>query len=431
MLLEVRVILVGTAVQIGIGEAHIALVATLGDTDVVLLVDTGAEHFLPRILVDDIVGTISAIEVEEFLAGIITRTEILRRTGICHLTVTVTVVTIEESVGIVVAVAQTVLGESTRTEGCLIGRHISYEVAGNAGIEVDADSAGTLTALGGNHDNAVGSFRTVEGRSGSTLKNAEVLDILGVDVGQTVALRTLAAPIVGVVGIAVVDGHTVDNDERLVGTGNGAETTHVDGDGTCSTTRSGLDAYTGCLTVEGSTEVGAGGGGEFIALDSRYGVTEFLGILLDTHGGYNDFTECVVVFFKYDIEGLSFPLHFLGHIADEGNAKSLTLLYASDGELTIVVDHGALSGSLHDDGCTGEGFACGVDYSTCSGTALLDYLNCFNRISLCVCRTCGKTHKEQHDADSLDTFNHVFEMFKVYLLLDIFRANLKVSVLCV
>ena len=71
------------------------------------------------------------------------------------------------------------------------------------------------TLLCGNHHNAVGCLRTVESRSSSTLKDRDVVDVLGVDVYKTVRLDALVVPVAVVVGVAVADRHTVEHEQRL------------------------------------------------------------------------------------------------------------------------------------------------------------------------------------------------------------------------
>jgi hypothetical protein len=91
--------------------------------------------------------------------------------------------------------------------------------------------AGVLLALlHGDEDNAVRAFGTIQGSGGSAFQDGEVLDILDVDVGETVGLHALLIPVALVVHVSVTDRNAVHDDERLVGTGNGGETADVDGD---------------------------------------------------------------------------------------------------------------------------------------------------------------------------------------------------------
>ena len=93
----------------------------------------------------------------------------------------------------------------------LSGIHHVEGVAGSVHAEVGGEVnlgafAGAL--LGGDDDNAVGCARTVDGGSGSVLKDGHAGDVGGVDHGKSVGATT-----VGLVGL----GHTVDHDQRVVG----------------------------------------------------------------------------------------------------------------------------------------------------------------------------------------------------------------------
>ena len=78
------------------------------------------------------------------------------------------------------------------------GRHVQLQ-RGRSG---DGDFTVLAAALGGNHDDTVGAFLTVQGRGGSTFQHGDVLNVVGVEIGQR---RGSAAY-----------GHTVDNHQRLV-----------------------------------------------------------------------------------------------------------------------------------------------------------------------------------------------------------------------
>ena len=72
-----------------------------------------------------------------------------------------------------------------------------------------------MSALRGDHHNTVGGLGTVKGRCRSTFQNRDILNVFGVDVDETVRADALVAPVAFVVGLTVVDRHTVEHDERL------------------------------------------------------------------------------------------------------------------------------------------------------------------------------------------------------------------------
>ena len=88
-----------------------------------------------------------------------------------------------------------------RSVAALNLRHASGVRHLESGIGSDLQFA-VLTALGDNHNHAVGSFLTIESRSGSTLKHRHRFDVVRVDVAER---RTAAA-----------HGHAIDDDERLI-----------------------------------------------------------------------------------------------------------------------------------------------------------------------------------------------------------------------
>ena len=86
----------------------------------------------------------------------------------------------------------------------LQGRDVHDVAELPAAVEGDVDFA-VLTALGGDDDDAVGAFLTVEGRGCGAFQHRHALDVVGVDVTDC---RGAAA-----------DGHAVDDEQRFVGLG--------------------------------------------------------------------------------------------------------------------------------------------------------------------------------------------------------------------
>ena len=71
VLVVVRVILVGCHICIGIGETDIAPFTSIGHSNIVVLVVTGAENFLPRIAAHRAVLASAAVPVINILAVIL------------------------------------------------------------------------------------------------------------------------------------------------------------------------------------------------------------------------------------------------------------------------------------------------------------------------------------------------------------------------
>ena len=164
-----------------------------------------------------------------------------------------------------------------------------------------------LTLLHGDEDDTVSSLRTVEGSSGGTLQDGEALDILNVDVGETVGLHTLLTPVTIVVDIAVTHGDAVNDHEGLVGTGDGRETTDVDGDSSSGTTRGCGHADTGSLTVESGSQGRGSGGHKALGVDGTDSVTELLLIFTDTESGNDSAFKHLRVLFQNDIDITAVP----------------------------------------------------------------------------------------------------------------------------
>ena len=158
-----------------------------------------------------------------------------------------------------------------------------------AAVDGDVDFA-VLTALGGDDDDAVGAFLAVEGRGCGTFQHRHVLDIVGVDVADC---RGTAA-----------DGHTVDDEQRLVGLcvvdrRDGADN-HLAGRVGRATGHRYL--YAGNLTLEGVDKVGRLAGRYLVALELLYAEVKFgLGLAL-AHGGYHNLAKDVNVGLKLDVD---------------------------------------------------------------------------------------------------------------------------------
>ena len=81
---------------------------------------------------------------------------------------------------------------------------------------------------------------------------------------------------------AVADGHAVQDDERLVVSGDGRESAYIDRHGSGGTTLRLRDADARRLTVHGGCKVGCSRLHYLVRFDRAHRVTQPFGILLDT-----------------------------------------------------------------------------------------------------------------------------------------------------
>ena len=351
---EVGVVLVRDVVHERVGETEVTVLTTLLDGHVVLLGDTRAENVAPGVGGNRAESAVAGRGVDG--AAVILGTEIVVGVlrGERFLTVTVFAHGLEEAVvrriDILFETEEPVEIRVAGAEGRLVGRHVSHLVGLDGGVEVHVDTCVLLTLFHRDEHDAVRAFGTVQGGSGSALQDGEVLDILHVDVGQTVGVDTLVAPVVGVVGIAVTDRHAVHDDERLAGTRDGGNTADVDGDGTGGAARGGGHADAGGLTVEGGTQGRGDRVVQGLGADGAHGVTDSLFILTDTEGGDDRTLQQFGVFVQDDTQFAAVPSHDLGSVADAGELDFVSHLGIGEGVGTVQVGDGAVVGSLHKDG---------------------------------------------------------------------------------
>ena len=351
VLAQVRVVLVRDIVQEGVGETEVSMLAALLDRHVVLLGDTRAEHVAPRVGGHGAVGAVAGRGIDgtavilgtEVVVGVLRGERLLAVAVLAH--------GLEEAiVRRVDVLLEAQVPESVRiagAEGRLIGRHVSHLVSLDGSVEVHMDAAVLLTLLHGDEDDAVRAFGTVQGGRGSALQDGEVLDILHVDVGQTVGLDALVAPVVGVVGIAVTHRHAVHDDERLAGTRDGGDTADVDGDSAGGAARGGGHADAGGLTVEGGTQGRGDRVVQGFGADGAHGVTDPLLILADTEGGHDGAFQQLGVLIEDHVQRTAVPGQDLGGIADAGELDLVSHIGVGQGVGTVQVTDRAVVGSLH------------------------------------------------------------------------------------
>ena len=362
VLADVGVVLVGQVVEEGVCETHIALVGTGRDGHIVLLGETGAEQVGPRVVGDGVVSAHLAIKVVN-LTTVVLGTEVHIGSIYAQNVVAVHILTHEEAfVG--VALAGPLVVTSAGTEDGLVLGHISHKVSLDGGTELYVHAAVALTLFHGDEHNTVSTFGTVEGSSGSALQDGEVLDIFNVDIGQTVTLNTLHGPVVTVVGISVADRNAVHDDEGLVGTGDGGNTTNLDGDSTGSTTGSRADTDTGSLTIEGRTQGRSHGGVQALGRNGGNCITHLLLILADTEGGHHSAFQHFCIFLEHYVNYAAIPGDGLAGITDAGDLQLVALMDAGEGKGTVQIGDSTVVGSGYLHSCSDDSFTGSIFHST-------------------------------------------------------------------
>ena len=305
MLVVVRVELHRLHIAEGVRETNVVAVAAVGDGHVVVLVETGAEHLVPLVAANGFVLAYSSIEVGEF-STIVARTvavarRIRRRDGVA---VAVNVICEVAGQGSLVGVVFKSPVVKTWTEIHLHVGHIGNLVPTDIGIEVYTCTSSIGTFLGGDHHNTIVTLGTIQGRSRSTFQNGDALDVLGVDVNESVCTDALVVPVAFVVGVAIANGHTVHDDERLGVTRDRGESTHSHRHGRDVTTGSGLHAHTCSLTIHSGGEIRRACLDKVFGFHLAHCVTHLSGIFLDTEGGHDDFTQAIHFFRHHNLHVL-------------------------------------------------------------------------------------------------------------------------------
>ena len=209
-----------------------------------------------------------------------------------------------------------------------------------------------LTTLGGNHDNPVGSARTVDSGSGSILEDVHRSDVLRVERAEDTGSTSDSG---------VLDGHTVDDDQRVVAGIERSTTTDTDTAG--STGRSfGSDLHPCDLTDE---EIA--GSGDSTLLEALFiEGADRSGEVLLLHRAVaddDDFLEVLCAFFKDDLQRLRSTAegNSLRGVPDAGDHE-VTSLGSTQGKVTVDVGDDALGCLLDTDGSTDDGFTLVVYY---------------------------------------------------------------------
>ena len=166
------------------------------------------------------------------------------------------------------------------------------------------DCIAALAALGGHHDDTVGTTRTVEGRRGSVLEDGQVLDVVRVDEGQVTVI-----------------GDTVDNPQRVGARRDGADTANHHLGSRTGLTRSGLQLNTGRSTRKQLSDVRRLHLGDILGFNHRSRTGErFLAGRTERHD--NHVVDVRRILMQRDIDaGLSRNRDLHGLVADEGDGQ--------------------------------------------------------------------------------------------------------------
>ncbi|GFI07303.1 hypothetical protein IMSAGC006_02058 [Muribaculaceae bacterium] len=248
-----------------------------------------------------------------------------------------------------------------QTSGCdhvtvkaehLLGARICGDAVNRGcGTEVHFHLAG-CAGLGGDDDHAVVGGRAVERCCVRAFQDRHVFDVFGVDGRKQVVARAAAAIhdlICSHLGThAVLHGHAVDHDQRLVGAQNGGVASECDFRGAAACTGVvGGDGQTGSLALEGVDEVVALDSSHFIGLDGLSGVGEGAGFALDAHGGHHYFAQLLGVEVHVHGERLALPHNVYRRISHGRNAELCSASHVWYGEKSVEISSGALGGVVH------------------------------------------------------------------------------------
>ena len=201
--------------------------------------------------------------------------------------------------------------------------------------------ASVLTGVfSGDHHHAVGGAAAVECRGGSSLQYRNALNVVGVDVLHEVAV-VVALGTSGcfrAVVVTALDGHTVDDEERLVVARERVGTTDKHLGTTAHAACTGGDLQSGDLSLQSVDRVAQSAAAEVQVFAFHLGDSVAEGFLLSRHaeGSDDDVVERGVV--GFEIDGLVFlSLDGLGFQSKIGDAQRAPRW---DAHLVVSVDIG-------------------------------------------------------------------------------------------
>ena len=280
-------------------------------------------------------------------------------------------------------------------DGLVLLAHGDVAVVGHLGLH-----AGTAL-LGGDDNDTVRTAAAIDGRGRSVLEHSETFDVGRVDHRERIG-KSLHA--------AVVHRQSINDDERVVGGVERRTATDADAGTGTGATAVGRDVHTGNLALNHVLGIDHNALVLFVGLDGRHrtGHVAFLRhAITDDHS----LTEGVVNLFEHDVQRTALPLHLLAFIADVGDAEGGSGLNIFEYETAIVVhDHDTIVRTFHLHRCTDEGHACGIFHNAFDHAVLLHAQHFGGRL-VGKGRSNGERHQQHHEADRLETFIHIVELF--------------------
>ena len=203
---------------------------------------------------------------------------------------------------------------------------------GQAHIRSKADlKFGCLLTLGSHENHTVGSTRSVNGRRRCILQNCDTLDVIRIDVGET--LHCIH--------------HTVDHDERVVSGRNGSCTADTDGRSSARLTAETHDVHTGDTALKGLVRRNSNRRDHLVHLhdSDRTGQVALGSSTITDH---DRLFNHLIVKFKDDIDSLvALIFHPLLHITETVVDDHIVHLHPFQGIFTIGIGHDTVGCSCH------------------------------------------------------------------------------------
>ena len=221
-----------------------------------------------------------------------------------------------------------------------------------------------LTSLGSNQDHTIGSTATIEGCSGSTLQDGHVLHVVRVHSVSTVTEVITAVQTVVTENCRVIQGHTINNIQRLVSTTQWADTTNNNWVRRTWVTCSRSNSNTGYLTLQAWHHVCSTGSSNLFTVNGSCWITQSLSRTLDTQGSYNHLVEGLGVALQEYAHAV-LGSNSLRQITEITDLQLLAVSRQSNVETTIHVSQHTSTCTNHLNGSTDDGLSVFLwEYST-------------------------------------------------------------------
>ena len=246
-----------------------------------------------------------------------------------------------------------------RAVGVLEAGHDEGRREGRVVGEVDANAA-LAALLRGDEDDAVGTLRTVERGGRGARQHRHRLDVLGVEVGDTLVVAAVGR-LVDTLGLGRAEarkGNTVDHVEGVVVAVDRLHAAHHHTRRTARTRRAGVDLQTGDLTRKRVDEVGVLHRIDDVARDLLHVVGQRLLLTLDTECGDHDGVEHLVVLLHDDLQrrpARNRNRHLA--VADERHLEHVARLGLRQREVAFEIDGRTGRGAGDDDRGADQGLA--------------------------------------------------------------------------